>query len=319
MPSVSIIIAVYNAEMYISSGIEGVLRQTFSDFEVIIVNDGSTDETRRICDEYARKDNRIRIFHEPHRGVAHARQIGITHARGYYTIHIDADDEIEPTMLEEMYLAVEEEQADLLICDYKEKNKDGVVYHQQLPTALNKKAIVNDLVDGILYGALWNKLIRTSCFQRHGIGFRENLSMREDMFFIFDIMPYIDRIAYLPKAFYIYDRTNNSNSLTNTYFKENRHYYDQEILWHQVALDNTFVEEYQKNRLQNALLNYAYITLSGNIYSKEEWNTIFSRFRTHFEKANSSYKKILVIMAINGSYRFSSIVRLLIAKAKGKI
>ena len=207
----------------------------------------------------------------------------------------------------------------MLICDYKEKNRDGEVYHCQRPTRLDAKAVLNDLVDGKLYGSLWNKLIRTSCYREHDVRFRQALTMREDMFFIFDVMPYMESIAYLPKAFYTYDKTSNANSLTNTYLVENRHYYDQEILWHQVALENALVGDAQKVRLRNALMNDAYITLSGHFFSKEEWQQQFSCYLQHIEEASPFYKRWLVIRALNGHYRFSSNIRKLIAKIKSSI
>lgn len=318
-PSVSIILAAYNAETYLRRAIDGILAQTLSDFEVLLVDDGSTDRTPTICEEYAQKDARFRVFHEQHQGVAYARQVGIDNARGRYTINVDVDDHFETAMLEEMYQTAEQEEADLLICDYWEQNKKGKEYHSQKPTVLAAKEVTNDIVEGKLYGALWNKLIRTTCYRDNRICFRQELTMREDLFFIFDLMPYIRYIAYLPKAFYTYNKTSNNCSLTNTYLIENRNYYEQEILWHLVALGNTMVGDIQKERLRNALLNDAYITLSGRIFSKDEWQKTFSRYHQYFDKATPLYKKLLVIMALNGHYRFSSSVRRMLAKMKGTI
>jgi hypothetical protein len=205
-----------------------------------------------------------------------------------------------------------------LICDYREQNSEGIVYHKQEPTELTTRAVVNNLVDGKLYGALWNKLIRTSCFQRHGIGFRQNLTMREDMFFVFDMMPHVSRIAYLPRALYIYDRTRNGASLTNTYLVENRNYYEQEILWHRVVLENEMVGDVQKDRLRMEMLNYAYITLSGDIFSHKEWRNLFETFHEEFKGVPTSYKKQLVMTALEGHYRLASVVRCLITMIRRK-
>ena len=294
----------------------GIGRQTLQNYEVLIIDDGSTDGTIAICDEYAKKDNRIKVFHEPHKGVAHARQVGIEKARGEYSIHIDADDKIESTMLEEMYHAAKGADADILICDYLEKKKDGIIYRLQKPSALTKEIVVVDLLEGTLYGALWNKLIRTSVFRDNGVGFRQELRMREDMFFIFDVLPYMDRIAYLPKAFYTYDRTNNTASLTNAYLCEDRNYYDQEIRWHEAALSSSMIVEEQKRRLRESLLNYAYITLSGYIFDKEEWMAVFAPLRVELSKTSSSYKKLLVQQAMKGLYTPASIARRLLVLIK---
>lgn len=312
-PSVTVLLAAFNAEAFIHRNIDGLLAQTVSDFEVLLIDDGSTDGTGEVCDDYARKDSRIRVFHEQHRGVAHARQVGIEHAWGEYTIHVDVDDTISPTMLEEMYQAAKKTNADMLICDYMEQNKDGSIYHVQKPTALTKEAVVDDLISGKIYGALWNKLIRTSVFRDNQVGFRQELRMREDLFFVFDVLPFVAKIAYLPKAFYTYDRTNNSCSLTNTYLREDRNYYDQEVLWHKTALSNTLVRDEQKCRLRESLLNYAYITLIGDIYNKAEWFEAFAPCRQIFNSSCKSYKRRLVECALNGHYLSASTIRRMLA------
>ena len=294
------------------------MRQTLQDWELLLIDDGSTDGTARLCDEYALNDSRIRVFHEPHQGVAHARQVGIDNARGKYTIHVDADDYIEQSMLEEMVKEAEARKADMVICDYQEHNKDGIRYCTQKPSALAKETVVDDLIEGKLYGALWNKLIRTSVFRNNQVCFRQELRMREDMFFIFDVLPFVDKVAYMPKAFYTYDKSTNSNSLTNTYLREDRNYYDQEVLWHKTALENMLVSDAQKNRLKNSILNYAYITLTGNIYTKEEWNRMFTPFRQTFSLASKSYKKSLVTWALNGHYCSASALRRVLAFMGGR-
>lgn len=318
LPQISIISALYNAKAYLRPCIEGVLAQSYSGWELLLIDDGSTDGTTDICDEYAAKESRIRVFHELHQGVAHARQVGIDHARGKYTIHIDADDHIEPMMLEEMLREAENADADMLICDYTELNREGRLYHVQKPSALTKESVANDLVKGKLYGALWNKIIRTAVFRDNGVGFRQDLRMREDMFFILDVLPYVDCITYLPKAFYTYDRTNNTSSLTNTYLREDRNYYDQEIRWHETALKNTLVSDMQKSRLREGLLNYAYITLTGDIYTKEEWREVFAPFRQTFSLVSGSYKKLLVCWAQNGHYSSASALRRMLSYMGGR-
>ncbi len=317
-PVISIIIAIYNAESYLSKGIEDILAQTFSNFEILLVDDGSTDTTVEICDRYANKDTRIRVFHEQHQGVARARQVGINNACGIYTIHIDADDNISPNMLEEMYNSAKDSGADILICDYMEVNHHGPIYHAQRPTVLTQEGVTNDLIQGKLYGALWNKLIRTSCFQDNNVCFREDLTMREDMFFVLDVLPYCSKIAYLPEALYSYDKTSNASSLTNTYLSEDRKYYVQELKWHETALKNTLVSKENKEHVSNSLLNIAYITLSGNIFTKAEWKKSFSKYNDVFEKAANNYKKRLVLMAINKHYHLASTIRAFLSILKRK-
>ena len=100
MPVFSVIIPVYKVEKYISRCIESVLKQSFSDFELLLVNDGSPDKSGIICDEYAKKDQRIKVFHKENGGVSSARNIGIKNACGKYIVFIDSDDEVERNYLE---------------------------------------------------------------------------------------------------------------------------------------------------------------------------------------------------------------------------
>lgn len=312
-PRFSVIIALYNAEFYIINCIKGLLEQSLQDWELLLIDDGSTDGTARICDELAKKDVRIRVFHEQHQGVSHARQVGINNVRGEYTIHVDVDDAVSPTMLDEMYQAAKNTNADMLICDYTELNGDGSIYHSQKPSDLTKENVANGLIEGKLYGALWNKLIRTVVFRDNQIRFHKELKMREDMFFLLDVLPYVERIAYLPKAFYTYNRTNNRDSLSNTYLREDRNYFEQEILWHIKALSNSLISHKQRSRLRNSLLNDAYITLKGDIYTKEGWNNVFAPFQQEILSADKSYKSFLVNWALNGHYLSASVLRRVLA------
>lgn len=102
-PKISVIVPIYNIGQYLSRCIDSILVQTFTNFELLLIDDGSTDNSGRICDDYAKKDNRIRVFHKKNGGVALARQLGIENAIGEYSIHADGDDWVEANMLENMY------------------------------------------------------------------------------------------------------------------------------------------------------------------------------------------------------------------------
>ena len=116
--SVSIIVPVYKAEAYLHRCVDSILAQTFTNWELLLIDDGSPDRSGAICDEYASKDARIRVFHKENGGVSSARQKGQDEAQGEYTIHADPDDWVEPTMLEELYKKAKEDDADMVICDY---------------------------------------------------------------------------------------------------------------------------------------------------------------------------------------------------------
>ena len=113
-PLISIIVPVYNAEKTLQRCIHSLQCQTFTDFEILLIDDGSLDYSGQICDEYSAKDRRIRVIHKRYnKGVSSARQTGIDIAQGKYTIHVDPDDWVEPTMLEELYQKAVEHNADM--------------------------------------------------------------------------------------------------------------------------------------------------------------------------------------------------------------
>lgn len=127
MCEISIIVPVYKVEPYLRKCVDSILAQTFTDFEVILVDDGSPDNSGKICDEYASKDSRVRVIHKKNGGLSSARNAGIDVARGKYLGFVDSDDYIEKDMYELLYDNIVKEQADLSICGiydvYEGKNQ----------------------------------------------------------------------------------------------------------------------------------------------------------------------------------------------------
>lgn len=154
-PKLSVIVPVYNAELTIRKCVDSLLAQTISDFEVVLVDDGSPDRCGSICDEYAQQDPRVKVIHQQNGGVSVARQTGIDNAIGEYTIHVDSDDWVEPTELEELYKKAKEDDADMVICDFYE-NDD--IYHKQEPSSLDSKVVLSELFQQ-LHGSCCNKLV----------------------------------------------------------------------------------------------------------------------------------------------------------------
>lgn len=217
-PLVSIIIPVYNVELYLSKCIDSILAQSFTDWECILVDDGSKDKSGSICDNYALKDNRIKVIHQNNSGVSIARQVGIDNVCGEYSIHIDPDDWIESNMLEELYNKAKSDDADMVICDYF-KHEGGVQqYINQRPNLLEPIKIIEQMLTTNmyppLYGSCWNKLVRCSCFNSSDnlIRFEPNdLSLGEDVVFNCRLlMSTVHRVSYLNKAFYHYEVRYNS-------------------------------------------------------------------------------------------------------------
>lgn len=211
-PSISIIVPIYNMEPLLKRALDSVLAQTFSDWECLLIDDGSTDNSPQICDEYEKKDFRFRVFHKKNGGVSSARQCGIDNALGTYTIHMDPDDWIECDMLESLFFAAEKNDADMVICDFMIDSKSGSYYHAQKPNSLNHFEILKQLLSWNLHGSCCNKLIRLSLYSKNNIYFPNQMIMWEDLFVCCRLLQDDIKVIYLPSPFYHYDRVSNETS-----------------------------------------------------------------------------------------------------------
>ena len=212
---VSIIIPVYKAETHIRQCLDSVLAQTYSNIEAIVVNDGSPDNCGAICNEYAERDSRIKVIHQQNGGVSVARQSGIIHATGKYSIHVDPDDWVEANMIEELVTKAETDNVDMVICDFYSESKSSISYACQNPGEdLSADAVLRKILFQQLHGSCWNKLIKRSCIE--GIDFSpKDLCILEDELYNIRILARNLKVSYLPKAFYHY-REDNEHSLCNT-------------------------------------------------------------------------------------------------------
>lgn len=312
---ISIVVPVYKAEAYIDKCIQDIIGQSFKDFELLLVLDGSFDKSEDFCDKWALQDSRINVIKEQHAGVAHARQVGLDNVKGEYILFVDADDTVSPTMLEEMYNDAKERDADIVVSDFTELTNEGDIYRSQQPSALNGISILEDILNGKLYGALWNKLIRTETIRKTQAHFTEALTMREDLVFLSELLPHVDKVAYIPKAFYGYERRNVS-SLTNNYLDESVDYYRQEVLWNHLILQNQYISESSRNKILQYYSLLAYITLKKRLFTKEEWNKFFQPYNLQLREIQKGYKSKIVAMALNGNFIIAQFLRTLVSKLR---
>lgn len=210
--AISVIVPVFNVEDTIRRCLDSILSQTLKNFEVLLIDDGSSDNSGKICDEYRIKDERIKVFHKQNEGVSAARQFGIDNAIGEYAIHVDPDDWIEPTELEEMYLKAIESNADMVVCDFYENN----TYIRQRPISTNNLLYLKSLFQDI-HGSCWNKLIKRTCYFDNNVKFPIGISFCEDLYVIASIVKNGVKITYLPKAYYHYIQYHNKTTLVHHY------------------------------------------------------------------------------------------------------
>lgn len=225
-PKISIIIPVYKAEKYIHECIDSILAQTLTEFELILINDGSPDKSGDICDKYAEKDNRIKVIHKKNEGPSIARNIGINIAKGKYIGFVDSDDVISNDMYEKMYNNIINNNSDIVICGYSEINisKDKTT---NLTNPLNGKNFIEgrairkefeELIskNTILgYASLWNKLYCKKFIVKNNILINEKLKIAEDLCFNIEAILKAEKISSVNEALYSY-RKINENSITNS-------------------------------------------------------------------------------------------------------
>lgn len=219
MLKVSIIIPVYNASDSIRKMLDSILAQTLNEFEVLMIDDGSTDESGRMLDEYSAKDKRFKAFHKQNEGVAMARQLGVDNAKGEYCIHADADDRMDSTMLEGLYTEAKAKDADVVIADYFVCSKQGETVCKQQPSDLSPEHVLQDMFDNKLFGALWHKLVRTDLYRKYNAKFFKGINHCEDLLIWVQLLQHPEvMVSYLPKAYYHY--VVNDNSITRHFTHE---------------------------------------------------------------------------------------------------
>ena len=219
MPEVSVVINMYNSEKYLRKCIDSVLAQTFTDFELILVNDGSKDHSLDICKEYAEKDKRIRIVDKENGGLADARNAGLDAAKGKYLEFIDADDWIEPDLLEKCVTKLHETDADIVIFDiyqyFVATGKKEVLSH---PYDQNQVYSLSDHPEMItkMKNAAWNKIYRVSLFRENQIRYPWGYNY-EDLGTTYRLLARADKIAFVNEPLYDYlqDRPGNLTHLFN--------------------------------------------------------------------------------------------------------
>lgn len=244
-PQISIIVPIYKAEAYIRRCLDSIVAQSFTDWEAILVDDGSPDRSGEICDEYARRDSRIRVIHQENKGVAGARQTGIDNAIGEYSIHCDPDDWVEGDWLECLYSHAKSDGADMVICDFFNERPMGQEYDSQKPYELTSKTVFRQLVEGTMHGSTCNKLLRTRLYKDFNITFPLNMVYCEDLFVICQFLSHDIKVGYVPKALYHYDKMSNSNSLSSTVKSLSREAVDSLIYFTDYVSELRLNEDYQ--------------------------------------------------------------------------
>ena len=213
---ISIIVPIYNVEQYLEKCINSILNQTYTNLEIILVDDGSPDNSGKICDEYAKKDNRIKVIHKENGGISSARNTGLKVARGAYVGFIDSDDYIEKDMYEILYKNVKKENADISICSNYDiyKNKIIGTKKQGIYTVMTPEETIIKMNSFGYFGfPVWNKLYKKELF--YDLRFLTDKKTCEDWYFLYEVICKCKKIVYQSVPKYYYCLRENSLSQSN--------------------------------------------------------------------------------------------------------
>lgn len=203
-PLVSVIIPVYNVEEYLRKCLESVLRQSYDNLEIIIIDDGSTDKSPEICDEYASRDNRMKVIHKDNAGVSTARNTGLLHMQGRFLAFVDSDDEVYPDYIAAMVDAMQSSNTELVISNmeyiYESQHRKKVTH----PRELSGRWAEDYVKIGKWLPNTWGKLYVAALVKQDNICFKESLSVGEDEEFNLRYYCHVNKYIFINTALYKY-------------------------------------------------------------------------------------------------------------------
>ncbi|MGN0521377.1 MAG: glycosyltransferase [Eubacterium sp.] len=224
---ISIIVPIYNVEEYIRQCVDSITAQTLGDIEIILVDDGSPDSCPQICDEYAKKDSRVKVVHKENGGLMSARQAGLRAASGSYVGFVDGDDRIEPDMYERFAQAIEKYSPDIAVCEfiYSYSDKEEVSSQSFSKPFYTKEELMSDIYPSMLfanrfyhYGVMpscWSKIYKKELLEKHLFSVDTRITIGEDAAFTYPCLLDAQSAAYVDKALYHYRI--NPKSMTQAY------------------------------------------------------------------------------------------------------
>lgn len=272
---ISIIVPFYNTESSIGSCIDSILHQTYSDIEIILVDDGSTDHSADICKDYQRKDKRITVYRKENGGVSSARNKGIDIASGKYIMFLDSDDKLSPHACEVLRNTLIQNSADCVVCGTTEPNG-----HKWTPTINHNYTSITDFnrdfpdwLDSELLSPVWNKIYKKSLITKL---FHEEMSFGEDLCFSLDYLKNCKCISFITDTLHFHDNIN-TDSLTHkfnpTRFKDIEHVMAEIILFSGNKSDKNLFKKYIRD-----CINYMHSVYSASSISTDNKNYILNEW-----------------------------------------
>ncbi|MDD6290492.1 MAG: glycosyltransferase family 2 protein [Lachnospiraceae bacterium] len=311
---ISVIMPVYKVEDYVAKAIESILTQTFTEFEFLIVDDGTPDRSGKICDEFAEKDSRIHVIHKENGGAPSARNTAIDIAKGKYVYFLDSDDWAEPEMLADMYALAEKNEAHLVVCGYFIDTYYGDRY-------ISEKIFVDDRIytdarafreesyryfDRNMLYTPWNKLYRMDLIKNHKLRFPDTLW--DDFPFNLSYLAHVERVVFSTNAYYHFIRARAESETSayraDMYEKREEEQGWMEALYKEWGVDNEGTKEMVARRYIERMIGcIANVTSSKCTLTGKERRTAICKMlhnprvdqALRLAKPRSGYMKLMLI------------------------
>ena len=268
MTKVSVIVPVYNVEQYLEKCLNSLVNQDFSDYEIIIVNDGSLDNSEKIINKYKKQYKFVKAYKKKNGGLSSARNYGLKYAKGEYISFIDSDDWVESNMLKEMYEKAISQNFDIVVSDIKYiyKDHDMIVTSKVDKDLLTKEDIRKNMID--FFPTACNKIFKKELFDKvkFKVGF-----LYEDVEFMYRLFPHLNSIGVIKESYYNY--LQRENAITSTFDSRVLHYIDN---WNGLIeyYKNEGFYNYYKKELEYCYVRYIYGTMVKNMLNFTDFNEV---------------------------------------------
>lgn len=303
MPQISIIVPVYKVEQYLHKCLDSILAQTFTDWECILIDDGSPDSSGAICDEYAQQDSRFRVIHQENKGSAGARNTGLQMAQGIYLICVDSDDWVEPDYLECLYNEAKRTGADVVGCNLvREYEGKPVEERRTLPP--ESLECIRGLLERKIRGWLHIKFLRRSLVVEHKISFVEGLDLWEDMLFCTKFFFFTNKISNVDKILYHYRY--NATSITSTVSEKQL----EQVVGNMQEIESFLRQQNLFSTLQNeielskARIKSYYVIFSANREIRKKYYSLYQEYDSELSQLPYSvFSRIYLFCYLHKFYK----------------
>lgn len=286
-PLISVIIPIYNVEKYLRKCLDSVLAQSYINLEIILIDDGSTDQCFEICDTYGKKDSRIKVVHKENGGISSARNIGLDMATGEYICFVDSDDYISVDMCEEMFFHINKEEADIAIAgiSFDSGLRKADLCKSEYATYGNKELVKEYLLNSYINNVVWNKLYHKELL--NGLRFMD-IARHEDVIFTTQVLSKVKKAVYINQCFYTqYLR---EGSIERTLFGEKDLLILQAIDFRQNYVKKYYPEFYSLVEWDKVAEIYTLIKrmIFQGYYDKSYYNNLIEQLKNELKKDNNN-------------------------------